>query len=148
MQGFHTRRHGAPACSKPHSQGPVVSFAWVLSYLSSDLFTIFHTAVPPSACASEAIAPQDAYGLIACSLYRPPMRAILWLSRSDVCFTRTLDGCCPPETFLNGVNRRNKSAHSHVPIPWEHAVSLPFGQASYPVLAWSQSRWVHHTFDR
>ncbi len=135
-------------CSKPHSQGPDASFPWVLSFLSSDLFTIFHTAVPLSAYASEAIVPQDAYGLVACSLYRPPMRAALWLSRSDVCFAHTLDGCCPPETFLNGMNRRNKSAPSHDPVARDHAVSFPFGQACYPALAWSQSRWVHYTFDR
>src|SRR6266699_208789 len=74
------------ACSKPHSQGQVAPGPWVLSSLASDLFTIFHTAVPPSACASEAIVPQEACGLVASSLYRPPLRAALWLSRSDGCF--------------------------------------------------------------
>ena len=62
--------------SKPHSQGLAHAFPWVLSCLASDLFTIFHTAVPPSACASEAIVPSVASSLVACSSYRPPMRAI------------------------------------------------------------------------
>jgi len=62
--------------SRPHSQGRVASFPWVLCCLASDLFTIFHTAVPPSACAFEAIVPSVASGLLACSSYRPPMRAM------------------------------------------------------------------------
>ena len=48
--GIHTAPTFARAvCSKPHSQGQVAAFPWVLSYLSSDLLSTFHTAVPTSA---------------------------------------------------------------------------------------------------
>src|SRR5712692_8716341 len=50
-------------------------------------------------------------------------------------FCAAVDGCCPPETFLDGMNRENKLYSQSCSEVSEHAVSFPFGQACYPVLA-------------
>jgi len=76
-------------CPKSHSQ----SCLRVLSYLSSYLLAIFHTAVPtwasplalPGALASSAIFPQGTS--VGTSLPdRPPARVFLWFPRSNSCF--------------------------------------------------------------
>src|SRR2546427_5229508 len=41
-------------------------------------------------------------------------------------FCAAVDGCCPPETFLDGMNRENKLYSQSCSEGSEHAVSLPF----------------------
>ena len=81
------------ACSKPHSQVQAPACSWVLSYLPSYSLYTFHTTVStsayplarPSALASWTIAPQGTL-VGTYSSYRPPMRAFLWLLRSNLLF--------------------------------------------------------------
>src|SRR2546423_12182327 len=56
-------------------------------------------------------------------------------------FCATVDGCCPPETFLNGMSRRNKSAHSHVPLNLGSCGLVPF--LGKPAIL----RWLGHSHD-
>ena len=85
MQGFHTRRHGAPACSNFHSQDQAVAWSWVPSFLPYDSLLFIPDRRAYVSISSSFPAGFGFLGnpslkgirVVPCSLYRPPTRAYL-----------------------------------------------------------------------
>ena len=85
MQGFHTRRHGAPTCSNSHSQDQAWAWSWVPSFLPylSHLFIPDHRAYVsvsssfPAGFSFLGNPTLKGMRVVPCSLHRPSTRADL-----------------------------------------------------------------------
>src|SRR5258708_13080286 len=107
------------ACSKPRStdQSVEVDGPSALSFLPCYSSSIFHTTVSTAAYpltfseafASWTIFPQGALAG-AYSRYRPPLRAFLWLSRSEYPFVAVLGWYSTP-TYFRVITSRFPDAH-------------------------------------